>query len=370
MRLLCGALRYRYYREGAARCRVVGTERADDHRGRGCGARQYRHAPAGRPLRRPRQEPGRGPGRRRPRARAGDVAGLRLHPDRPVQGPEPPRFGWPPARRGEISATGPRAGAGRRSAARQPPGRPRRRRPAPRSGAEPRDRLLSGRPARRPRGRTSAGLRRSGRLRGSFGAAAGPQAGQGAYGTDRAPGGRRGMERPPDSTTPPPGYQRGAPRAPGPAHGTGPGWRSPGPSGPPPQPRPDSPGGPSRAGPSPRGTPIRFTMRSRRASPSAQVPGYRPSTPSVLAPRRQDRPGRRPPAQGRPGRYRVVGAAARRPVPAMGCPPGGRHLRGRPGRERRASQEPRPPTDSLAPRAHRTPRGHRARRGPPTHREP
>jgi hypothetical protein len=179
MRLLCGALRYRYYREGAARCRLVGTERADDHRGRGCGARQYRHAPAGRPLRRPRQEPGRGPGRRRPRARAGDVAGLGLHPDRPAQGPEPPRFGRPPARRGEISATGPRAGAGRRSAARQPPGRPRRRRPAPRSGAEPRGRLLSGRPARRPRGRTSAGLRRSGRLPWILRRGSGPASGPG-----------------------------------------------------------------------------------------------------------------------------------------------------------------------------------------------
>ena len=38
MRLLSGALRYRYDRESAARCRFVGTERADDHSGRGCGS--------------------------------------------------------------------------------------------------------------------------------------------------------------------------------------------------------------------------------------------------------------------------------------------------------------------------------------------
>ena len=133
--------------------------------------------------------------------------------------------------------------------------------------------------------------------------------------------------------------------------------------------RPDSPGGPSRARPSRRGTPIRLTTRARRASPCARAPGYRPSTPSTLAPRRQDRPGRRRlgrrgPGRGRTGRYRVAGAADRRAVPTTGCPPGDRHLRGRQGGEGRASQEPRPPRDSAVPRARRTLHGSRATRGP------
>jgi hypothetical protein len=169
MRSLSGALLYRHHREGAAPRRLVGAECGNGRGGRGGGDRRRRHAPAGRPLRRPRQDPGHGRGRRGTRARAGDVAGLRVHPDREA---EPAQVGRSPPPQGEISAARPGSRSGRRSAARRRPsrsrwpsrtGRPPRTRwqrtLGRRAGAEPDDRVLTGRLARHAPGRPRAGIR-------------------------------------------------------------------------------------------------------------------------------------------------------------------------------------------------------------------